>query len=205
MTADPTKNSSDQNQPGSEGKDENDQKEESAEKTPNASPGPAEGSEAGPVTEPSEVHGDDISGHLPPELWSTLRGPFDPSDVRLINIRTDTKYGRGLAQPVVKESALIHRLNETLGPEGWSVEFHREGSQEYRCRLHIGSAFRDAIAEEGEHLDSCLQALRLAARQFGIAAGLHGPPDIYVEKDEDGNIKNFDQIIEELRDAGAVK
>ena len=146
-----------------------------------------------------------LPGEIPFTVWDVLRGPFDRCDVRLVDVQMDAKYGRGLARPVVSEDALISRLNTVLGPEGWSVEFTTEGPEVCRCRLYIGSAFRDAIAEGTGRLDTCLMALRLAAREFGIGIGLHGPPNIYVERGEDGGIANFDEIIDDLRKEGTVR
>ena len=154
---------------------------------------------------PSEEAPSKLPGEIPFTVWDALRGPFDRCDVRLLDVQTDPKHGRGLARPVVSEDALISRLNTVLGPEGWSVEFTTEGPETCRCRLYIGSAFRDAIAEGSGRLDTCLQALRLAAREFGIGIGLHGPPNIYVERGEEGRITNFDQIIDDLREVGAVR
>ena len=167
------------------------------EETVKSAPG---GSEASSEDSPSK-----LPGEIPLTVWDVLRGPFDRSDVRLIDVQVDPKHGRGLARPVASEDALITRLNTVLGPEGWSVEYSTEGPEACRCRLYIGSAFRDAIAEGTGRLDTCLQALRLAAREFGIGVGLHGPPNIYIEKDENGNVTNFDQIIEDLREVGTVR
>lgn len=203
------------NQPNEHSTDEN---ESSPEEPPGKSSGTSESAEAPqetssemigkgktPDARPEEESPSRRPGQFSPEVWSALQSPFDPSAVKLVDLQLDTKYKRGLARPVVSESALLRRLNGILGPEGWSVEFTPEGPETCRCRLHVGSAFRDAIAEGTGRLDTCLQAFRLAAREFGIAAGLHGPPNIYVEKDENDNITNFDQIIEDLREAGAVR
>jgi len=151
-------------------------------------------------TDPSDFPGD-----IPMGVWSMLQAPFDESDVELNDVQVDSKNGRGLGRPVVDESALISRLNRILGPEGWSLEFSDEGAGTYHCRLHIGSAFRDGIAQGTSPLASCVQALRVAMRSFGIGVGLHGPPNIYVETDDQGHISNLPQIISELEDLGAVK
>lgn len=160
---------------------------------------------AWPEEESEGTDPSNLPGEIPLGVWSMLQAPFDQSDVQLDDVQVDSKNGRGLGRPVVDESALISRLNRILGPEGWSLEFSDEGAGTYHCRLHIGSAFRDGIAQGRSPLASCLQALRVAMRGFGIGVGLHGPPNIYVEKDAQGHISNFQEIISELADLGAVK
>lgn len=144
------------------------------------------------------------TGEIPLGVWSVLQAPFDASDVVFREIKSDDK-GRGVCRPKLRDGALVSRLNRALGPEAWSLEFSCEESRVYRCRLHIGNSFRDGIARNDEPIRACMDALLIAMYAYGIGVGLHGPIDLFIEREVDTRVKNTDELLADLRDMGTIR
>ncbi|WP_022836929.1 hypothetical protein [Salisaeta longa] len=142
---------------------------------------------------------------LPPGVWKLLQAPFKRDDVVFRDMQIDSSVGRGLCRPVIDEFALFDRFNTVLGPENWSLSFSHETENIYRCRLTIGTAHRDGMARAIDPLEACLSAVRKAMLLFGIGVGLHGPPDIYVERASGGQILNAEDILNDLASIGAIR
>lgn len=142
--------------------------------------------------------------HEEREPWTLLRRPFPFEAVTLTDRRIDPHVGRGAATPVVKPGALLRRLDEAVGVDGWNLSYGGLEGQTVKCRLEILGAVREGFGRHENLLQACAEALLGAARLFGIGLGLHGEATVYVEVDADGAVTNEEDIQSQMRRAGII-
>ncbi|MCS7059458.1 MAG: Rad52/Rad22 family DNA repair protein [Meiothermus sp.] len=114
------------------------------------------------------------------ELWQMLGEPFPPEDLswRVEAVSKDGK--RVLLARCVDVQAVLDRLDEVLGPQGWQDHYELlqvpgvGGRYAVKCRLTIQGVSKEDVGE-GESLQAAFaDALRQAALKFGVGRFLAG-------------------------------
>ena len=147
---------------------------------------------------------------LAPDAWERLRRPFRFDEVELVDIRVDAGARRGTATPVATTDALLARLDEVVGPGGWSVRFDPAGGSHTataKATVAIAGfdgAIRDGFGHGPSLQAACGAALRTALRLFGIGRGLHGEATLAVDVDDAGAILNAESLRDAMEAAGVV-
>lgn len=124
------------------------------------------------------------------EPWDALKEPI-----------AEGEAGEGTSQDGGR--ALMDRLDEAVGPEGWQDAYElllaREGFYLFRCRLTVLGVTKEGIGEGGSPKEAALDAFREAAARFGL--GRHGAlreaPGAKPEPHE-----LIDRLVERLRQMG---
>ena len=139
---------------------------------------------------------------LPDAVWDRLRAPFTFGDLLVADLLVDPFRGGGTGRPTLRVGALVDRLDDVLGPEGWDADVSASG-RAVRCRLRIGSACRTGLAEAADPGTAVADALRQAAALFGIGRGLAGT-DVLAFATDAGGAPDWDAARAALVERGAV-
>lgn len=140
------------------------------------------------------------------EKYARLAQPFDPEEVQLKVQATNRDRTKGMVVAYVDARAVIDRLDEVFGPEGWQDTYevladHRDENGrlvEVLCRLTIGEAAKEDVGE-GDSLKAAFSdALKRAAVKFGVGRYLYRLPRVWAELDQYGNIKDPDAVKAQL-------
>lgn len=131
-----------------------------------------------------------------PDPWSRLSAPFPPSAVRWHAVATDPSGGRVRLAPHVAPDALRARLDETVGPEAWSIEVRPWGADGLIAEATIRGVARAGVvrlpAAAGLDADDCPidagdaatgAAWSAACAAFGMRAGVASREDGWVDVD----------------------
>ncbi|ULR39751.1 Rad52/Rad22 family DNA repair protein (plasmid) [Thermus sp. NEB1569] len=133
------------------------------------------------------------------QVFEALRAPF-PEEVIDVKIQAVSKDGRkGQVVAYVDARAVMNRLDEVLGPDGWADEYEvladrtfqgRNGDErlvEVKCRLTILGITKEDVGE-GDTLKAAFSdALKRAAVKFGVGRHLYEMEKVWVDLDERGN------------------
>ena len=132
--------------------------------------------------------------------WADLCRPFRYDEIELTNIRVDSQAGTGSARPIICFDALIRRLDESAGRSEWSVHFDWVDKDHIKASLNVLGATREGFGTGVDPMSACSEAIRQAARLFGIADGLHGEAKVLLVVDDHGHIMNREDIHQQLVD-----
>lgn len=107
--------------------------------------------------------------------WARLAAPFPAHALDWHVVRIDREESIALVEPVVGREALVARLDDTLGVDGWSVRFLPAGTDALVCELGLLGVTKSALARSFHDL---LGMGRVEAFALGRAARLLGlrPP-----------------------------
>ncbi len=154
------------------------------------------------------------------DLWLALAEPFPEQEIqwRVEAVSKDKK--RALVVPYVDARAVLDRLDEVVGPEGWFDAYEplvlEKGAYQVKCRLTVLGVTKEDVGE-GESLKAAFSdALKRAAVKFGVGRHLYrmektwvpydertgrfSPPGRAGEKPEPQEL--IDRLVERLRQAG---
>jgi len=165
------------------------------------------------------------------DVWDMLSEPFPSEDVEW-RVEALTKDKRGaLVAPYVQYKALLNRLDDVVGPQGWQDSYEvlqAAGFYAVKCWLTIMDISKEDVGE-GDGLKSAFaEALVRAALKFGIgrfldelepqwvdydpASGRHSMPMLEARPPQQGfespseakpePQELIDRLIERLRQAG---
>jgi hypothetical protein len=117
---------------------------------------------------------------MPRPDWARLSAPFPPSARAWALQALSPDRQRALVAPRLSAASVRARLDDTVGPEGWSCQLLPLGESALVCNLTVEGVTRSAVAElprgaqAGSELASAASlgetALYLCAAQFGMAA-----------------------------------
>lgn len=139
-------------------------------------------------------------------MWDELKMPFPSSDIRWrVGFRDDAGH-RGSALAYVEARTVMNRLDDVLGPDGWSSEI-KPIQEDGRltgaiCRLTIfvegGEVVREdfGAAPEGQEAikGAASDALKRAAVQFGVGRYLYELPSTWVNLDSNGRLGEIPEL-----------
>jgi hypothetical protein len=103
--------------------------------------------------------------------WTRLRAPFPATAIAWDPVEFDPAGEVARLAPRLERDALAERLDEVLGPGGWSVRFAAAGGG-VACTLQLGEVTRGAVADVVAVVSE--PASRAADRAFAAAAALAG-------------------------------
>lgn len=131
-------------------------------------------------------------------VFEALRAPF-PEEVIDVKVQAVSKDGRrGQVVAYVDARAVMNRLDEVVGPEGWHDTYEvladrevpgRNGEErlvEVKCRLTVLGVTKEDVGE-GDTLKAAFSdALKRAAVKFGVGRHLYEMEKVWVDLDERG-------------------
>lgn len=140
------------------------------------------------------------------EKYAKLAQPFDLSEIQLKVQATNKDRTRGMVVAYIDARAVIDRLDEVVGPEGWHDTYEvltnttQDGVRlvEVLCRLTVGDVYKEDVGEGDSMKAAFSDALKRAAVKFGIGRYLYRLPKIWAELDQYGNIKDPEGVKAQL-------
>src|SRR5438874_594827 len=114
------------------------------------------------------------------DIYDQLVAPFD---ARAIKLKPQSvKDGQALALPYIDSRAVQERLDQVVGPDGWSDSYQVISKGAVLCRLTVLGVTKEGIGEAGgtpgeEALKSAeSDSLKRSAVKFGIGRYLYRLP-----------------------------
>ena len=121
-------------------------------------------------------------------VWLRLAEPFPEEEIhwRVEAVSKDKR--RAMVVPYVDARAVLDRLDEAVGPEGWHDAYEllarEEGVYAVKCRLTVLGVTKEDVGE-GESLKAAFSdALKRAAVKFGVGRHLYRMEKVWVDYDE---------------------
>lgn len=107
--------------------------------------------------------------------WARLAAPFPPHALDWRVAQLDREGSAARLEPVVSEAAVVERLDQVLGVDGWSVRLLPLGSDAVVCELALLGVHKSAV---GCSFAGAIAMERVGGWALGRAAGLYGmhPP-----------------------------
>lgn len=123
------------------------------------------------------------------EVWNKLAEPFPAGEVQWRVEALSKDKRRAMVVPYVDARTVLDRLDEVLGPSGWSDGYEvlatKEGEYAVRCRLSVLDIAKEDVGE-GDSLKAAFSdALKRAAVKFGIGRYLYRMDKQWVDHDPD--------------------
>lgn len=123
------------------------------------------------------------------QVAAALARPFELHQVELKPGATTSAKDRGLALAYVDLRAYQERLDDVVGPEGWSVEYRAlEGIKGVVCRLTILGHTREDVGEpsggENPATEALAQSFKRACSAFGLGRYLYSLPRVWAPYDD---------------------
>ena len=122
------------------------------------------------------------------DVWLRLAEPFPEEEIRWRVEALSKDKRRALVVPYVDVRAVLDRLDEAVGPEGWRDAYELltqgEGFYAVKCRLTVLGVTKEDVGE-GETLKAAFSdALKRAAVKFGVGRHLYRMEKVWVDYDE---------------------
>jgi hypothetical protein len=137
------------------------------------------------------------------EVLEILGKPFDPKEVEVKIQAVNRDRTRAQVVAYVDARTVLDRLDETVGPTGWSDSYEvltngtdSEGRRlvEVKCTLTVLGVSKEDVGE-GDSLKAAFSdALKRAAVKFGVGRYLYRLPKVWADLDERGNIKDPEAV-----------
>ena len=137
---------------------------------------------------------------MPSTKLSELSRPFDPNDLTWKPVATSRDRSTARVVPYVTNRAIMDRLDQVCGPEGWRNEYRPGPNGGLLCGLSIRIVREDGAAEwitkwdGAENTDvqpvkgGLSASMRRAAVQWAIGRYLYRTPPVHARIDERGRL-----------------
>lgn len=106
------------------------------------------------------------------DVWDMLHEPFPPEEMQWRVEALSKDKRKALVVPFVNHSALLDRLDEVVGPQGWQDSYEvlqaQPNSYAVKCRLTILDTSKEDLGEGDSLKAAFAEALVRVARKFGI-------------------------------------
>lgn len=106
------------------------------------------------------------------DVWDMLLEPFPPEEMQWRVEALSKDKRKALVAPFVSHSALLDRLDEVLGPQGWQDSYEVLQAQPnlyaVKCRLTILNTSKEDLGEGDSLKAAFAEALVRAAAKFGV-------------------------------------
>jgi hypothetical protein len=139
------------------------------------------------------------------DIESALAQPFAINELELKPVSTNREKTRALVITYADTRAYYDRLDATVGPDDWRVEYRQLGSAvALIARVTIGQNYREDIGECHEQdpnrwTIASAQAFKRACAAFGLGRYLYSLPRLWVDYDPDRKaVRNQQQHIREM-------
>lgn len=146
---------------------------------------------------------------------SALARPFAPADLVWKPVATSRDRTTARVVPYLTNRAIMDRLDQVCGPEGWRNEYRPGPNGGLLCGLSIRVVREDGVAEwitkwdGAENTDvqpvkgGLSASMRRAAVQWGIGRYLYRVPPVYAKIDGNGRLAERPQLPEAVADQTA--
>lgn len=136
-----------------------------------------------------------IGAHLDPcytslmqrEDWARLARPFPAPALTWHVVEAESEGQRVRVEPILARAAIVERLDEVMGREGWSNRYIPLGPAGVICELTIASVTKSAVAGASgvpfEAVPTAEAALALAAERFGLRPPAEASVAYWVDAD----------------------
>jgi len=136
------------------------------------------------------------------EIFEALTQPFDPKEVEVKVQAVSKDRSRAQVVAYVDARAVLDRLDEVVGPAGWSDSYevlsNTSGEEgrivEVKCSLTVLGTTKEDVGEGNSLKAAFSDALKRAAVKFGISRYLYRLPKVWADLDEKGNIKSPEAV-----------
>ena len=132
-----------------------------------------------------------------PEIAKALAAPFREADVSWVVVATSNKNTPQMTElwaPYLEADPIIDRLDEVLGPDGWSLDIEAVGERGAICRLTILGVMKAGAGQiaadqktDQPFKAAATDALKRAAVLFGIGRYLHKVQNEWRKPTADGS------------------
>jgi len=153
-----------------------------------------------------------------PKTLSSIRAalcaPFPIAQVEVKPGATSEANNRALALAYVDARHYQQRLDDTAGPENWSVEYRPVSERAVLCRLTILGVVREDVGEEAagdpnQTTSAAIQSFKRACAAFGLGRYLYTAlPQLWVEAEKFGKtwkIKDQRGAVQQMYDNAGIQ
>jgi len=113
------------------------------------------------------------------DVWDMLGEPFPPEDLQWRVEALSKDKRKALMVPYISHRALMDRLDEVVGVEGWQDSYEvlqtqapPDGSYAVKCRLRIMDVCKEDVGEGDSFKAAFAEAFLRAAAKFGAGRSL---------------------------------
>lgn len=146
------------------------------------------------------------------DVWDMLSEPFAPEELQWRVEALSKDKRKALIAPYVRHSAVLERLDEVAGVQGWQDSYQvlqipaqTEGVFAVKCRLTIMDTAKEDVGEGSSLKAAFAEALVRAAAKFGIGRYPHQWVDYdpvgekFIPPQLDGMGEDYQQLDLEVR------
>lgn len=124
------------------------------------------------------------------DVWDMLSEPFSPEELQWRVEALSKDKRRALVAPYVSHKAVLDRLDEVVGVQGWQDSYEvlqapaqPAGLYAVKCRLTIMDIYKEDVGEGDSLKAAFAEALVRAAVKFGVGRFLVGLEQQWVDYD----------------------
>jgi hypothetical protein len=128
------------------------------------------------------------------DIWAALSRPFSFDAVHIKVQATNREKTRGLIVPYIDARAVMDRLDEVVGPDGWSDSYTPLEGGAVRCSLRIGKAIKEDVGQGDDAKAAFSDALKRTAVKFGVSRYLYDSEKIWADLNERGQIVSPSEV-----------
>ncbi len=132
------------------------------------------------------------------DIWAALSRPFSFDTIHIKVLTTNQDKTRGLIVPFVDARAVMDRLDEVVGPGGWSDSYSPLENGAVRCSLRVGKATKEDVGQGEDAKSAFSDALKRAAVKFGVGRSLYGACKVWADLDQRGRIAFPEEIKQQV-------
>jgi len=142
------------------------------------------------------------------DIRAALSAPFHPSLVELKPGATNGDKTKALALAYVDARHYQQRLDDTAGPDNWTVEFRPVSERSTVCRLTIYGVVREDVGEAepsdpNQATSAAMQAFKRACAGFGLGRYLYTDlPQVWADAEVKGRntvvIKDMPGVVAQM-------
>lgn len=147
------------------------------------------------------------------DVWDMLSEPFPPEELQWRVEALSKDKRRALVVPYVAARAVLDRLDEVVGTNGWQDSYEvlyapsPEAASHYavKCKLTVMDVSKEDVGEGDSFKAAFSDALRRAAVKFGVGRSLYRIDKQWVDHDPDTSKFNSPRVVEEAAMHGSLK
>ncbi|MFT7553566.1 MAG: hypothetical protein ACI9BV_003902 [Rhodothermales bacterium] len=125
--------------------------------------------------------------------WAALARPFPTEHVQVKVLATNQDKSRGLIVPFINARAVMDRLDQVVGPDGWSDAYDVIAVGVVKCRLTISGITKTDVGQGDDAKSAFSDSLKRAAVRWGIGRYLYDAVKLWGPLDSRGQISDPEQ------------
>lgn len=139
------------------------------------------------------------------DIWAALSRPFSFDEIKVKVLATNREKTRGLVVPYVDARAVMQRLDDAVGPGGWSDSYDVISDGVVRCRLTVAGVTKEDVGLGDDPKSAFSDALKRASVKFGCSRTLYDAEKVWADLDNRGQIVNPEDVKQRILPRGAQK